>query len=479
MNTTAHGAAVDGPVAAPAVRPWVLLTVLGGAQLMLIIDLTVLNVALPSIASDLQLNRATLTWVATIYTLFFGGLLLLGGRLADAFGRRRVFLTGLGVFTAGSLASGLAADGITLVLARTGQGVGAAMLSPAALSILTTTFAGHERTRALGIWAALGGVGAIAGVILGGLLTAGPGWPWIFFINVPVGIGVALAVWRAVPADRPRNGSAALDIPGAIAMGATVGLFLYAVVGAGDSGWTSVSTLGSLGLAAIGGAGFVLIERRARAPLVRMDVLRRPRLAGSLYVLIAFAGLLGGTVFLGSLYTQRTLGMSALDSGLTFLPFALAIVVGAQGGAHGISRVGPRRVAAAGLLLAAVGAIFLWRIPADGDVLIDLVPGLVILAVGLGSTAVAATTSAFAGVTDADAGMMSGLVNTMHELGFAIGVSAIATIAASSLAGNPSLIGGYQAGFLAAAVAAIAVAVVAYFFLPDHAPASKASVFAH
>ncbi len=479
MDTSADGVAVHGPVAVTAVRPWLVLAVLGGAQLMLIIDLTVLNVALPSIASDLQLDRATLTWVATIYTLFFGGLLLLGGRLADVFGRRRVFLTGLGLFTAASLASGLAAEGITLVLARIGQGVGAAMLSPAALSIITTTFAGPDRTRALGIWAALGGVGAIAGVILGGLLTAGPGWPWIFFINVPAGIGVALAVWHAIPADRPRNSASTLDIPGAIAMAATIGLLLYAVVGAGDSGWTSVSVLGSLGLAMIGGASFVLIERRARAPLVRMEVLRRPRFAGSLYVLLAFAGLLGGTVFLGSLYTQRTLGMSALDSGLTFLPFALAIVVGAQGGAHGVTRVGPRRVAAAGLVLAAVGAILLWRIPADSDVLIDLVPGLAILAVGLGATAVAATTSAFAGVTDSDAGMTSGLVNTMHELGFAVGVSAIGTIAASSLAGDPSLIGGYQAGFLAAAVAAIAVAGVAYLFLPDEVPASEVRGFAH
>jgi EmrB/QacA subfamily drug resistance transporter len=479
MNTSADGVALRDRVAVPTVRPWILLAVLGGAQLMLIIDLTVLNVALPSIASDLRLDRATLTWVATIYTLFFGSLLLLGGRLADTFGRRRVCLAGLALFTVASLASGLAADGTTLVLARMGQGVGAAMLSPAALSIITTAFSGQERTRALGIWAALAGAGAIVGVILGGVLTAGPGWPWIFFINVPIGIGVGVAVWRAVPADARRAGGSGLDIPGAIAITAAIGLLLYALVGAGDSGWTSLSTLGSLALAAIAGVAFVLIERRASAPLVRMELLRRSHLAGSLYVLLAFAALLGGSVFLGALYTQRVLGLSALESGLAFLPFAVAIVIGTQGGAHAIAHVGPRRAAAGGLVLVALGAALLARLPADGNVVVDLLPGLVILALGLGATAVAGSTSAFAGVTDADAGMTSGLVNTMHELGFAIGVSTLATIAGSSLGADPSLVGGYQAGFLAAAIAAAAVAAAAYLSLPAHAPASEGRLFVH
>jgi EmrB/QacA subfamily drug resistance transporter len=459
---------------------WLILAALGIAQFMLIIDLTVLNVALPSIARDLGLDRTTLTWVATIYTLYFGALLLLGGRLADTFGRRRIFLTGLAIFTFASLASGLAPSGATLIAARIGQGIGAAMLSPAALSIITTTFVGRDRVQALAIWGALGGAGAVVGVILGGLLTAGPGWPWVFFINVPVGTAVAAAVAHVVPRDRPAaTARRSLDLPGALTITATIGLLLFGLIGAGEAGWTSIQTLASIGLALVAGAVFVLIERRASAPLLPMRTFARPHLAGSLHILIVFAALLGGATFLGSLYAQRALGMSALDTGLTFVPFAIAVIIGAQGGAHAIGHLGPRRLAALGLALAALGAALLSQVPTGGDVLTDVLPGFVLMALGLGATAVAANTSAFTGVTEVDAGVTSGLVNVSHELGFAVGFSVLSTIAGASLAADPSIVGGYQSGFLAAAVAAAAVALLAYRVLPSEAPGGAGGHFGH
>jgi EmrB/QacA subfamily drug resistance transporter len=453
-----------------AASRWLILAVLGAAQFMLIIDLTVLNVALPTIARDLQLDRGTLTWVATIYTLFFGSLLLLGGRLADTIGRRHAFLTGLAIFTLASLASGLAPDGTILTLGRIGQGIGAAILSPAALSIITTAFTGAERTRALGIWAALGGSGAVAGVILGGLLTEGPGWPWVFFVNVPVALVVAAAVMRIVPSYPPSSAASGLDVPGALAITAAIGLLLYGLINAGEGGWTAPGTLVPIGLAVLAGTAFVLIERRAASPLLPIGILARPQLAGALPILIVFSALLGGATFLGSLYAQRTLGMSALETGITFVPFAIAVIAGAQGGAHAIGHLGPRRVAAFGLVIAAVGGGLLSQVSADGDVLSDLLPGFILIALGLGATAVAASTSAFIGITETDAGVTSGVVNTSHELGIAIGVSVLSTIAGASLAADPSIVDGYRAGFLAAATAAAGVALLAYWSLPRQAP---------
>jgi predicted MFS family arabinose efflux permease len=255
-----------------------------------------------------------------------------------------------------------------------------------------------------------------------------------------------------------------------LAITATIGLLLYGLISAGEGGWTAVETIVPIGLALIAGLAFVLIERRATSPLLPLRTLARPRLAGALHVLVSFSALLGGAIFLGSLYAQRTLGLSALETGLTFVPFAVAVIIGAQGGAHAIGHFGPHRIGAIGLFLAAIGAGLLSQISADGDVLTDLLPGLILLALGLGGTAVAASTSAFIGVTEADAGVTSGLVNTSHELGIAIGVSILSTIAGASLAADPSVVSGYRAAFLAAAIAAAAIAILAYRALPDEAP---------
>lgn len=460
------GAVSQGQSASTADRRrWWILALVGLAQSMLIIDVTVVNVALPSIGSDLGLDRAGLTWVVTAYTLFFGSLLLLGGRLADAFGRRRMFLTGLGVFTGASLLSGLAPDGTMLVGSRAAQGIGAAILAPAALSLITTTFEGPERARALGVWAALGGAGAAFGVVLGGLLAGGPGWQWIFFVNVPVGVAVAAGVMRLVSAGGP-DGERRFDLPGGVIATAAVGLLLLGLIGAGDAGWASVQTVAAIGSGVVAVVVFVAVEARSRQPLVRLELLRTSRVGGPLTIMLAAAGLLAGGFFLNSLYLQRVVGQAALETGLTFIPVALALVVGAQAGAHVIGRVGARKVAAAGLLSAAIGLAYLARMPAEANVMVDVLPGFVLAAAGLGPTFMAATTAAFGRSDRRDAGMTSGLVNTAHELGFAVGVAGLSTIAGASLAGAGNLVGGFQIAFLAAAVAAIVAAGLALALLP-------------
>ena len=470
METTKPAVANTAAIPGATTSRWLILAVVGIAQFMLIIDLTILNIALPSIARELRLDRATLTWVATIYTLFFGSLLLFGGRLADTLGRRTMFLIGLAIFAAASLVSGLSSDGSILIGARIGQGTGAAMLSPAALSIITTTFTGRDRVQALAVWGALGGAGAVVGVILGGVLTEGPGWRWAFFINLPIAAAVGAAALRVIPAHRPTNANRSLDLTGALAITATIGLILYGLIGAGEAGWTSGDVLVPIGLGLVAAITFVGIERRSSAPLLPLGILTRGHVAASLHVLTVFAGLLGGATFLGSLYVQRALAMSALETGVTFVPFALAVIIGAQLAAHAMGHLGPRRIGFAGLLLAAAGAGLLTQLPTNGDVLTDVLPGFVLMALGLGATAVTANTAAFAGVGDADAGVTSGLVNTSHELGIALGVSVLSTIAGASLAADPSIVSGYQAAFVVAAIAAAGVAIAAYRTLPAAIP---------
>jgi EmrB/QacA subfamily drug resistance transporter len=309
------------------------------AQFMVILDVTVVNVALPRMAADLGLDRAALTWVMTGYTLCFGGLMMLGGRLADLLGRRRTFLAGLLLFTAASLAAGLSGDAATMVAARAAQGVGAALLSPAALSILTTTFHGPDRYRALGVWAALGGGGAAAGVLVGGLLVSGPGWQWVFFVNVPIGLLVALLVPVTVAAAPRLPGR--LDVPGALLVTAASGALIYGLVRAGDAGWTAPSAVVPIAAAVALYGVFAVTEQRVSAPLVRLRLLaQRPMLAGIAAMLAASALLISG-FFLCSLLLQRALGLSALDTGLVFLPVAVATVIGAHLAGRLVGRFGP------------------------------------------------------------------------------------------------------------------------------------------
>jgi EmrB/QacA subfamily drug resistance transporter len=468
---------------APDPRRWQALILLSLAQFMVILDITVVNVALPSIAADLALDRAALTWVVTTYTLFFGGLLLLGGRLADLLGRRRTFLAGLGVFTAASLTAGLAGDGSVLIAARAAQGVGAALLSPAALSIITTTFHGSERRRALGAWAALAGAGAAVGVLVGGLLVSGPGWQWVFFVNVPVGVLVAAAVPLTVAAS-PRQATARVDLPGALLVTAATGLLIYGLVQAGDRGWGAAGTLGPLaaGLALLG--VFAVVERTVAAPLVDLRLLTtRPVVAGA-GVMLAASGLLISGFFLNSLLLQRVMGLSALGTGLVFLPVAVATIIGAQAAAHLLGRLGGRPVAATGFALAAVGMALLGGISAGDGAVTGVLPGFVLASAGLGMAFVTATTTALSRVDPQRAGLVSGVVTTAHELGAALGVAVASTIAGASVDGGSAatsvVVAGFGDAFLAGAILAGLAAVATTRLLPPgRPPATDGPLFAH
>ncbi|GGO20424.1 MFS transporter [Micromonospora parathelypteridis] len=460
-------------------RRWAALTLISVAQFMLILDVTVVNVALPEIGADLRLDRTALTWAITSYTLFFGGLMLLGGRLADLFGARRMMLVGLTVFTVASLGTGLAQNETLLIGGRIAQGIGAALLSPAALSTVTATFHGHERTKALGVWAGLGGIGFAAGVLAGGVLTAGPGWRWAFFVNVPVGAAVLAFLPATVPAGpRPHRDQRRIDILGALAVTAATGSLIYGLVTAGDTGWGTAATLVPLAAAALLYAVFVGIERTARSPLMHVGMLvRRPVVAGAFLMLMG-SGLLISVFFLGSLYLQHLRHLSALETGLLFLPAALATGVGAHLASRLVASIGTRAVAATGLALVAVGTGLLTQLSADGTVYVGLLPGIVIAAAGVGPVFVTAATSALAHVDHGEEGLASGVLNTFHELGGAIGVATASTLAAAGLTSAPS-IDGFTDAYTATAIVATAAAVLVPALVPPGKPELGSLPHAH
>jgi EmrB/QacA subfamily drug resistance transporter len=465
-------------------RAWWALVWLCLAQFMVILDVTVVNVALPTIGADLHLDRAMLTWVVTAYTLCFGGLMLLGGRAADALGRRRTFLAGLGLFTIASLASGLAQGGALLIAARAGQGIGAALLSPSALSIITTTFHGSERNRALGIWAAIGGAGAAVGVLAGGLLTEYASWRWVFFINVPVGITVALAILAVLAPVRTPAARREIDLPGALAATLAAGSLIYGLIKAGSEGWGAAATLVPVAAGLTLAVVFAAIERTVRRPLLPLGLLRRRPLVAGQLVMLAASGLLLSAFFLSSLYLQRVAGFTALGTGLAFLPVALVIIAGSHIGARAIGRLGPRPVAAVGFGLAAVGALLLARLPADGSALLGLLPGLLLLAAGVGAAFVTAATTAMASVDHAHAGLTSGLLNTGHELGAALGVAFVSSIAGASVAGGAAAgqatVAGFGHAFMACAVvAALVVGTITWVLPAGRPPATDRPVLVH
>jgi EmrB/QacA subfamily drug resistance transporter len=450
----------------PDPRRWRLLGLLAVAQFMLILDVTVVAIALPNIQTDLGLSRETLTWVVSAYTLMFGGLMLLGGRAADLFGSRRVVLTGLIVFTLASLVTGLAGGPELLLGGRVAQGIGAAMLSPAALSVVTKTFDGDERNKALGIWSAMGGGGAAIGVLLGGLLTAGPGWQWVFYINLPIGLIVFVLLLRLLPADRPSEQPGRLDVPGALLVTAGTGTAIYALINAGDRGWLSAATLGTLAGALVLYGVFAWVQRSVRSPLMDLRILtRRPVAAGTFMLLIATA-LMISMFFLGSFYLQHFKQYGALRTGLLFLPVAIAAIVGAHLAGQLVGRVGARPVAVVGFAITAIGV----AVPAIWEGAAVIVIGMTVGTVGLGMAFVASSTTTFAQIDHQEAGLASGILSTFHEFGASLGVAVVSSVAAASLAGTVST--GFARGFTFAAITAAVAAALALIVVPAFKPST-------
>ena len=445
-----------------------LLGLLAGAQLMVILDITAVNVALPDMAAGLGISGGDIGWTITSYSLVFGSLLLLGGRLADLVGRRRVFMTGLGVFTAASVGAAFAGGEATLFAARAAQGLGAALLSPAALAIIMATFTGGaERARALGVWGAVGGAGAAVGVLLGGALTSAVGWEAIFLINVPVGMAVAVAARKVIPADAAPARWNGLDIGGALLATASLASLVFALSQASDAGWTSLQTLGLGGLALAGLAGFTVVELRTANPLLRVARLADRGVGGGFLMMLAVSSILFGSFLLISLYMQNVLGTGAMGTGLAFLPLALALAAGVHVGSHVVTKTGVRVPMAAGFAVAAGGMVLLSRVGAAGSYVGDVLPGMLVAGAGMGVVLVSVSVSIMTGADENESGMLSGLSTTGHEIGGSIGIAALATIATGA-AGHGAA-GDIADAFLVAAAIAGAAAVIALLSLPSAA----------
>jgi EmrB/QacA subfamily drug resistance transporter len=413
----------------PDPRRWQALAVVCTAFFMTILDVSIVNVALPSIKKSLDVSDSSLQWVLIAYAITFGGFLLLGGRLADLLGRRRIFMAGVALFSVASLACGLANTIGVLVAARAVQGLGAALVSPATLSIITTTFEeGAERNKALGIWGAMGGSGAAAGVLFGGLITNYLGWEWIFFVNVPVGIVVLLLTTRIVRESRI-EGLKGFDIAGAVTATASLALLTYAVSKAPDVGWGTTRTIGELVAAGVLMLAFVFIERRVENPLVPFRIFRVKSLTGANVTGILLGGVVYANFFLLTLYVQQVLGYSALKTGLTFLATAGTVIPVAGASQALTTRIGPRPVLATGMLLITAAMVFYTQIPVEGTFASNLLIGYLLMGVGMAFAFIPMSIAALGGVVDREAGLASGLINTSQQVGGALGVAIASTVA--------------------------------------------------
>ncbi|HEU4450954.1 MAG TPA: DHA2 family efflux MFS transporter permease subunit [Gaiellaceae bacterium] len=443
-------------------RKWLALALLSVVQFMVVLDIAIVNVALPSIQVDLGFSQENLQWVISAYALVFGGFLLLGGRAADLLGRRRIFLAGVVVFTLASLFAGLAWSEASLIGARALQGLGAAIITPAALSILSTTFAeGSERNVALGVWGAVGGFGAAAGVLLGGILTDALSWEWIFFVNVPVGVA-AFALAPILLAESRDARVKRFDLPGAVLVTGGLSLLVYAITQAGQEGWLAGETLGSFATALAMLAGFVAWERRHPEPLMRFGILQTRTVSGA-----NVAGFIMGTAMFSmflmlTLYMQQVLGYSAMKTGVAYLAVAGTAIVWSAVAAQLVTRIGVKPVLVTGMATLTAGLVYFTQVSVGGSYVGDLLPGFLLIAVGIGFSFVPISIAALAGVQDAEAGLASGLINTSQQIGGALGIAALSTIATSrtadSVASGETLSLALVDGFTAAFVAGVVVA---------------------
>jgi EmrB/QacA subfamily drug resistance transporter len=442
-----------------ATNPWVVLVLICLAQFMVILDATIVNVALPSIQRDLHLSEWSLQWIVNAYTLVFGGFLLLGGRAGDLLGRKRLFLIGLVIFTGASFLDGLASSEGFLVGSRALQGLGAALISPAALSIISTTFEeGAERAKALGVWAAIAIGGSAVGLILGGALTQYFSWPWIFFVNVPVGIAAFVLSLRLIPESRDTLAHRSYDLAGAVTVTGGLMSLVYAIVDAQSAGWGSTKTLAFFVLAIVLLGAFVAVELRAKAPLVRLSIFRiRSLLTANVVMFLAMSGMFA-MFFFNTLYIQRVLGYGPLKAGLAFLPFTAGIMVSAGLASQFAPRIGVRTVAAIGMVLSAAGLVLLTQLPVHGSYVANVLPAIILSSLGMGAVFMPLTLIATTGLEDEDQGLASGLFNTSQQVGGALGLAILSTLAASrtSSAGGSqahALVTGFHWAFGAGAVA--------------------------
>ncbi len=448
------------------VNRWVTLVLVCLAQFMVILDATIVNIALPSIQTALDFSQADLQWVVNSYTLLFGGFLLLGGRAADIVGRKKIFIAGTIVFSVASLLNGLATSSGQLIAFRGLQGLGGALVSPAALSIITTTFPeGPERTKALGVWGAIAAGGGAFGLLAGGILTESLSWEWIFFVNVPIGVATAILSARLITESKAER-AGAFDVVGATLVTAGLMVLVYAIVKAEAFGWGSLRTLGL----AAGGIFlllvFLYVETRIDGPLVRLDIFKIRSLAVANVVLLLVAGGLFAMFFFASLYVQQILGFKPIKAGLAFLPVTVGIGFGSFTAQLLIKRIGVRANTLVGMVIAAVGLFMLSRVPVDGSYVGDVLPGLLLMSFGMGNTFVPITLIATTNVGQQDAGLASGLFNTSQQVGGALGLAVLSTLAAdrtaSYLAGlghqpgpqdeAAGLVEGFQVAFTSAAI---------------------------
>src|SRR5262245_17917325 len=414
-------------------RRWSALALIVTAQFMVILDIAIVNVALPSIQSDLDFSQANLQWVISAYAILFGGFLLLGGRLADLLGRRRLFIIGLAIFAASSLLCGLAWSEGSLIAFRAAQGFGGALVAPAALSLLITTFAeGRKRNLALGIYGAASGSGAAVGVLLGGVLTSYLSWSWVFFINVPVGIAAIALAPVLLAEGRAGLGHRHFDFPGAASITAGLMLLVYATTRATSDGWGAPTTLALFAAAGALVLAFVVIELRSPSPLLPLRIFRLRTLVGANAAMAIVGGVAFSEFFLLTLYLQDVLHYSAIKTGVAFSAFALAVVAASNVAQLVVGRVGVRPALTGGLLASAVSVAWLARLPVDGSYFWDIFPAFVLGGVGMGFSFVPVTIAGLTGVERADAGVASGLINTSRQIGGAIGLAAASAVAATS-----------------------------------------------
>ncbi|MEZ0580959.1 MFS transporter [Nocardioides sp. MH1] len=447
-------------------RPWTVLGVMLMAQLMVILDVSVVNVALPSIGTALDFTSGDYQWTVSAYVLLSGGLLLLGGRLADLLDRRTMFLTGLTLFTTASLVSATASSAAALILSRGAQGAGAAMLTPAALSIIMSTYAGRQRATALAIWGTIGSLGIALGVLFGGVLTTGFGWRSIFFVNIPIGIMAGAQTLRRVQrGERAPGAVRRLDLPGAATLVTGLLSLVYAIEGTRTHGWSSAHTLIAFTAAAALLAAFAVIERIVPSPLVPPHTWRVRSLISASAVMAVITGAVVGVIFLSSLFLQTVSGSSAIVTGLQFLPLAGSITAGAMVASHLLGKVSPKTMMVVGLVVVAAGALMLASMDRNPGYVTDVLPGFVLMGLGVGPMFVAISVAAMAGIPAEHSGLASGVMMTGHEVGAALGVATL-TAVAGDLTTRAGLLDSFPHVFQVVAIAMVALAGFAAIAVP-------------